>query len=304
MGRRGILADVPLLLEAVAVCKRSVLSQMCAGWRRVVSSGLAGLVVCVAATGISRDAMAQSAPGEVRWFGLFTTDAAAAGRFYAELLGWELHESAPGRYLVSHDGELIAGITEIERRDDSTWLTGVVVTDLEASLRAARRLGGQVLVDASRADGLASWAVIEDPEGAQIMLIVPERVFGGTARSGNWVWSELWTHDPADATRFYAEVVGWERADVGSGDGGTYPTFQSSGLVRAGLVPIQTGDMEPGWAPYLGVDDLASAITRARALGGQVLLEPVQEIHGGHVAVLSDPTGVSFLMVELEEDTP
>ena len=273
-------------------------------WHRVVSSGLAGLVVCVAATGISRDAIAQEAVGEVRWFELFTTDAAAAGRFYAELLGWELHERAPSGYLVSHDGELIAGITEIEARDQSTWITGVVVTDLEASLSAARRLGGRVLVDVSHAEGLASWAAIEDPEGAQIMLIVPERALGGTARSGRWVWSELWTHDPADATQFYAEVVGWERADVENGDGGTYPTFQSTGVLRAGLVPIQAGDMEPGWAPYLGVDDLASAITRARALGGQVLLEPVQEIHGGRVAALSDPTGVSFLMFELEGDSP
>lgn len=56
---------------------------------------------------------------------------------------------------------MIAGSTEIEARDESTWMAGVVVTDLEASLSAARRLGGHVLVDVSRAEGLASWAVID-----------------------------------------------------------------------------------------------------------------------------------------------
>ncbi len=62
--------------------------------------------------------------------------------------------------------------------------------------------------------------------------------------------------------------------------------------------------MEPGWAPYIGVANLEATLARARELGGEVLLEPNQEIYAGRVAVLADPTGVAFLVVELEGETP
>ena len=94
------------------------------------------LVVLVAVAGMSRVAIAQGTAGEVRWFGLLTSDASAASGFYEQLFGWQVQRTAPGRYLLSHNGELIAGITEIESEEEATWITGVVVSDLEASLAA------------------------------------------------------------------------------------------------------------------------------------------------------------------------
>ena len=155
----------------------------------------------------------------------------------------------------------------------------------------------------SHADGLAQWAVIEDPQGAQILLMVPERPLGGIEGPGNWVWAELWTTDQEASSRFYSQVIGWKFVEVDRPDG-PYPTFQSAGKARAGLVPIEQGELEPGWAPYIGVADLEATLARARALGGKVLLQPNEEIYGGRVAALADPTGVAFLVVELEGETP
>ncbi len=59
--------------------------------------------------------------------------------------------------------------------------------------------------------------------------------------------------------------------------------------------------MESGWAPYIGVADLEATLARARELGGDVLMEPAENIYEGRVAVLADPTGVSFLVIQLEE---
>ncbi len=258
------------------------------------------------ATGAQREAPADG-PGTVRWFGLLTEDAAAARAFYADLFGWQMERTSSGGYVATRDGQPFAGITQIGRSvpaiNESTWLVGVVVSDLRASVATARRLGAQVLRDVSRAEGFAQWAVIEDPQGAQVILMVPERPLGGVEAPGNWVWAELWTTDQKASSRFYSQVIGWKYVELDR-PGGAYPTFQSGGEARAGLVPIEKGEMEPGWAPYIGVADLEATLARARKLGGEVLLEPNQEIYAGRVAVLADPTGVAFLVVELEGEAP
>ncbi len=264
-----------------------------------------GLVLLMPpAAGAQREAPADG-PGTVRWFGLLTEDAAAARAFYVDLFGWQTERTSSGGYLAVHDGQPFAGITQIGRTtpeiDESTWLIGVVVSDLRASVATARRLGAQILRDVSHAEGFAQWAVIQDPQGAQVLLMVPERPLGGGLVPGNWVWAELWTTDQEASSRFYSQVIGWEYVELDRPDG-AYPTFQSAGESRAGLVPIEKGEMETGWAPYIGVADLEATLARARELGGEVLWEPAENIYEGRLAILADPTGVSFLVIQLEEE--
>ena len=262
------------------------------------------LVLLMPLSALAQQGASSDEPGAVRWFGLLTEDAAAARAFYTDLFGWQIERTSSGASIAVHDGQPFAGITQIGRTtpevNDSTWLVGVVVSDLRESVAAARRLGAQVLRDVSRAEGFAQWAVIEDPQGAQVLLMVPERPLGGIQGPGNWVWAELWTTDLEASSRFYSQVIGWEYVELDRPDG-AYPTFQSAGEARAGLVPIEKGELEPGWAPYIGVADLEATLARARELGGEVLLEPNEEIYQGRVAVLADPTGVSFLVIQLEE---
>ena len=151
--------------------------------------------------------------------------------------------------------------------------------------------------------GYGSYAEIEDPQGAPVTLAVTERSLGGTEGPGAWVWAELWTTDVAAASSFYGEVVGFERSAVDRPKG-AYPIFVAAGEPRAGLVAIEDREIEPGWAPYLGVTDLAATIKRCRELGGRVLLEPAADLAQGRVALLADPTGGAFFVYRLEEVTP
>ena len=250
---------------------------------------------------------AVAEPGSVRWIDLLTEDATAASAFYRDLFGWEMQRLESGTYLATHGGELIAGITQIGRTvpeiTEATWLVGVVVENLSGSVATARRRGGNVLKDVTTAADLAHWAVIEDPQGGQLLLIDPIRLqpLSGEPGPGNLIWSELWTIDPAAASRFYSEVVGWETGNLEHPDG-EYPVFRSAGEPRAGLVLIETERIETGWAPYIAVIDLQATLARARELGGQVLLEPSPEIYDGLVAVLADPTGVGFFIYQFPEE--
>ena len=268
------------------------------------------LCILIALTLPFQAAARQGAPdqaGSVRWFDLLTEDAEAAGAFYRDLFGWELQRAPSGHYNLVHEGELIGGITQIGRTvpaiTEATWLMGVVVEDLHASVAAARRLGGQVLKEVTTTSDLAHWAVIEDPHGGQLLLIDPKglRELGVQPGPGHFVWTELWTVDVAASAHFYSEVVGWECEDRDHPDG-SYPLFHSAGEPRAGLVPIETDRIETGWAPYIGVLDLQETLDRARELGGEVLLEPSPEIYDGLVAVVADPTGVGFVLYQFPEE--
>ena len=74
--------------------------------------------------------------------------------------------------------------------------------------------------------------------------------------------------------------------------------------IGAGLVEIENKQVDPIWAPYLGVADLKAIVAQAKALGGRILLEPSPELGEGRVALLADPTGGAFFVYELEEKTP
>jgi len=55
-----------------------------------------------------------------------------------------------------------------------------------------------------------------------------------------------------------------------------------------------SGGPEPHWIAYIAVEDVDAAARRARDLGGQVLLPPVDIPGFGRAAVLRDPQGAAF----------
>ncbi len=116
---------------------------------------------------------------------------------------------------------------------------------------------------------------------------------------GAFVWYELMTSDPAAATAFYTQVVGWTAAD--SDMPGMQYTLVSAGPAQvAGIMAIPDearamGAM-PGWEGYIAVADVDAATARICAAGGSTL-HPPQDIPGiGRFAVMADPHGASFIV--------
>ena len=264
------------------------------------------LVLTVGLLGVAIPVQA-GAPGQVVWVDLLTEDAATAIDFYRQLLGWKIEPYSSGNFVVSNDGRPIAGISEIKdanrEGEEALWLVGMAVPDLADSVAAARKLGAKVHRDVGRVEGFASFAILEDPQGAAFMLLAPERPFDEAKTVGSWVWTELWTHDTDAASKFYGKVIGYEQAEIDRSDD-SYVLFQTEGEHRAGLVEIENKQVDPIWAPYLGVADLAATVAQAEGLGGRVLLAPDPKLGEGRVALLADPTGGAFFIYELEEETP
>ena len=65
----------------------------------------------------------------------------------------------------------------------------------------------------------------------------------------------------------------------------------TGGIARASLIALPGDAADPGWLPFVQVDDVAAVVRTATALGGTILLAPRPALLNGHVAVIADPHG-------------
>jgi len=65
----------------------------------------------------------------------------------------------------------------------------------------------------------------------------------------------------------------------------------TGGIARASLIALPKYAADPGWLPFVQVDDVAATVRTATALGGTILLVPRPDLLNGHVAVIADPHG-------------
>ena len=264
-------------------------------------------MVCLPLTMISfsEGAGSTSAPGTFLGSDLLTEKAVTAAAFYGELFGWDVQKVREDSYAIHHQGRLIASVSKIDSADpgvnESFWLVGIAVADLDKAVNAASRLGGEVREPVRAVEGYGRFAVIADPQGAPVMLIEPgSKPIGGTTGPGSWVWAELWTDDVDAAADFYAKVIGYGQSKV-ERNGENYRVFKFGEEIRAGLVKIPTEleNLEPGWAPYIGVESLANTMVRVRELGGRVIFASEDNPVRGAVALIADPAGAVLFVHQI-----
>ncbi|UNU41284.1 VOC family protein [Sphingopyxis sp. YF1] len=123
-------------------------------------------------------------------------------------------------------------------------------------------------------------------------------------KAANFIWYELMTSDPAGAAAFYGAVVGWTIAGgadpqaggvdyrmIGRRDGG------NAGGVLALNADMLAGGARPCWMGYLHVADVDAAIAAIEADGGVVHM-PATDLSVGRIAMLSDPQGATFYIMD------
>jgi uncharacterized protein len=112
--------------------------------------------------------------------------------------------------------------------------------------------------------------------------------------AGTPCWVDLGVDDIAAATAFYAGLFGWE-IQAGPPEAGGYTMCLSRGRAVAGIGPKQGPPAAPpAWITYLATEDADETARKARAAGGQVLMEPMDVMDVGRMAVAADPGGAVF----------
>lgn len=114
---------------------------------------------------------------------------------------------------------------------------------------------------------------------------------------GSISFVDLAASDPDLQGRFYTELLGWERLDIGDG---VYTMFTWDGSPVAGMVPLNADhtDLASAWTTYVTVEDADGSCAQARELGGDVLRAPIDLPGGGRVGMITDPSGASLCVFE------
>jgi hypothetical protein len=113
-------------------------------------------------------------PGALCLNQLNTSDPAAAGRFYADLFGWEARQvaSGPDYWGITNRGRLNAGMMALPPGAPAPphWLVYFTSADIDGSVAGIERLGGQVVLPPMEVPG-GRVAVAADPQGAPFALV-------------------------------------------------------------------------------------------------------------------------------------
>ncbi|MBL7490865.1 VOC family protein [Frankia sp. AgB1.9] len=111
-----------------------------------------------------------------------------------------------------------------------------------------------------------------------------------TAVANTPAWIDVTTSDVDAAVAFYTTLFGWEARRSPDPAAGGYTELALRGRRVAGAGPAFPG-FPNVWMTYLGVADADETARRALAAGGKVLVEPMDVLDAGRLAVLADVEG-------------
>jgi predicted enzyme related to lactoylglutathione lyase len=93
---------------------------------------------------------------------------------------------------------------------------------------------------------------------------------------------------------FYSTQFGWDIEEGGPEVGG-YSLAKVGGRNVAGIGPKMGGEQQPTmWSTYLAVDDADATAEKIKNAGGQVIMDPMDVMDLGRMAMATDPTGGVF----------
>ncbi|HVJ71320.1 MAG TPA: VOC family protein [Sphingomicrobium sp.] len=120
---------------------------------------------------------------------------------------------------------------------------------------------------------------------------------------GGFIWYELMTTEVTAAGAFYSEVVkGWSFGERVPADV-DYRMIQRSDGGNAGGVLGLNGEMiaggaRPVWLGYLHARDVDASFAAIKAAGGQTMREPWDQPGVGRLAMVTDPQGAPFYLMD------
>lgn len=134
-----------------------------------------------------------------------------------------------------------------------------------------------------------------------------------TNKHGDFIWYELLTTDSAKAREFYSKVLGWTYTDSGmkdftywlaaARDAETDEKHEIAGVMEIAPEMLKDG-AQPAWMGYIGVDNTDAMVAAITADGGGVHV-PATDIPGvGRFALLHDPQGVIFYIMQDSSGRP
>jgi uncharacterized protein len=255
----------------------------------------------------------EHAPGTPSWVDLATSDADAAEAFYTNLFGWTSEDQGEeaGHYrMLRKAGKDVAALYAVgPEHGPPRWNTYVTVDDVDIVVERVDPAGGTVIAPpfdvldpGARSDPevVGRMAVVSDPAGAIVALWQSRGHVGARLvnEPGALCWNELITGDRERAAAFYAAVIGWSSKTNQMGPM-TYTEFKSGERTIAGM--LEMAGVMPHWNVYFAVADADVTVATAAGLGASVLQSVMDLPDVGRFAILADPQGAAFSVIQIAQ---
>ncbi|HEY4300291.1 MAG TPA: VOC family protein [Candidatus Didemnitutus sp.] len=127
----------------------------------------------------------------------------------------------------------------------------------------------------------------------------------GEHHPGKIVWADLFTGDPAAATKFYTGLFGWTAEPI-TQNGRSYTVFSADGHPVAGLAVRKNASPNrlSRWIVYMAVDDLDAAVARVEPAGGKVRAPARNFADRGRQAIVTDGEGSPVGLLQSSSGDP
>ncbi|MCB0077934.1 MAG: VOC family protein [Anaerolineales bacterium] len=245
--------------------------------------------------------------GLFSWIDLSTPAVAEAKAFYTALFGWDAEDipvpGAPPYTMFRIEGYSVAGAGPLPPGSEghhAYWSSYINHEDVDAVAARVAAAGGTVTRPPMDVMEEGRMAIIQDPTGAVVGLWQPKNHIGAQLvnQDNTLIWNELQTRESERAIPFYQALFDWTSRRDENG----YVTFAADGRVQAGLMETDDswGEIPSHWAVYFKVAAVQDLAIRAEALGGTMIVPPSRAGQMGTFAVLQDPQGASFTVMEFD----
>lgn len=246
-------------------------------------------------------------PGTPCWADLMTPNPGVAREFYGEVFDWtfEVGGAAMGGYTMCRlDNRTVAGLGQLPPNSQfpTAWQVYFATNDVESAAARAIAAGGHMVMPATRILNLGSLAVVSDCTGATLGLWQAREHIGAEimGEPNSLTWCEVNTRDRARAEAFYASVFELVPHRLGAMDYSTlHSTTLPGGPALCGVLQMTTawGNMASHWAVYFAVSNLKATVECILGNGGRLCYPPF-ETPRGHLAIVEDPMGAAFTIIE------
>lgn len=128
----------------------------------------------------------------------------------------------------------------------------------------------------------------------------------GERLPGKIIWHELLTDSPEATQRFYTGLFGWEFEPVPDSRV-NYRLIRHRGELIGGMIDETRLPNEVDisqWVVLLAVTDIEAATETVKASGGTVFTAPTSLGDRGHIAVVADPQGALFALLQTRDGDP
>ena len=244
-------------------------------------------------------------PGSFCWVELGTSDAAAAKAFYTNLFSWTTNEHDMGGmgtyYIFQTKGKDAAAMYQLGADMAGIpphWMSYVAVSNADDVAEKVKLLGGTVVNGPFDVYDMGRMAVMVDPQGGHFAIWQAASHIGVQIRdeANTLCWNELQARDVDAAKAFYRALFGW-----GLKESPEYTELSAGDQPIGGILTSQAPPEVPSyWLPYFAVGDCDASAQKAQAIGGAVIVPPMDIEKVGRFAVIADPQGATFAVIKLD----